>query len=100
MAPAPARFLPASAASTPFARTALVPAPVTPMLALLHVPLPSVVTTAATPTMAKRDAGCGNFRYAEPVPFASAGTRIWTRSSSFLPAVDIRPRDQPSTFTV
>src|SRR5437899_8869203 len=54
-------FLPTSAASTPLARTALVPAPVTATLALTHVPCLSSVTAAQTPTTAKRDAGCGNF---------------------------------------
>src|SRR5215813_10788355 len=43
--------LPAMAPSTPVARTALVPAPVIPMLALLILP-PSMVSTAATPTTA------------------------------------------------
>ena len=52
--------LPAMAASTPLARVALVPAPVMPMLALLILPPPSSVRTAATPTTAKREAGCGN----------------------------------------
>src|SRR5437773_843964 len=54
-------FLPTSAASTPLARTALVPAPVTATLALTHVPCLSSVTAAQTPTTAKRDAGCGDF---------------------------------------
>src|SRR6266540_2729367 len=48
--------LPVIADSTPLALTALVPAPVTPTLALLILP-PSMVRTAATPTMANRDAG-------------------------------------------
>src|SRR5206468_8018393 len=60
-------FLPVQPASTPFARTALVPAPVTPIDALEQAPLPSSVTAAATPTTANREAGCGNFMYAAPV---------------------------------
>ncbi len=51
---------PVIAASTPLARTALVPAPVMPTLALPTLP-PSTLSTAATPTTAKREAGCGNF---------------------------------------
>src|SRR5207244_3345340 len=47
-------FLPVQPASTPLARTALVPAPVTPIEALEQAPLPSSVTAAATPTAANR----------------------------------------------
>src|SRR6185436_6692320 len=55
-------FLFRSAASTPLARTALVPAPVTPTPTFVQLPVfLSMVTAAHTPTMAKREAGCGNF---------------------------------------
>jgi hypothetical protein len=54
--------LPLHPASTPLARTAVVPAPVTPTEAFEHTPLLSSVIDAATPTTAKREAGCGNFR--------------------------------------
>src|SRR5262249_41907169 len=50
-------FLPVEPASTPFPRTALVPAPVTPTPTVVAVPCLSSVTAAATPTTAKRDAG-------------------------------------------
>src|SRR5437773_2600106 len=53
--------LPTNAASTPLARTAFVPAPVTPTPALVQTPCLSSVTAAQTPTTAKRDAGWGNF---------------------------------------
>lgn len=48
--------LPVSAFSTSVARKADAAAPVTPTLAAVHFP-PSTVTTAATPTTAKQDAG-------------------------------------------
>jgi len=93
-------FLPVQPASTPFARTALVPAPVTPIDALEQAPLPSSVTAAATPTTANREAGCGNFMYAAPVLAGSTGTRTSTRISSSPTAVVINPLNQSSTFTV
>src|SRR5258708_1415791 len=73
---------------------------VPPTEAFEHSPLPSSVTAAATPTTANRDAGCGNFRYAAPVLAGRTGTRISTRISSSPTAVDIRPLNQSSTFTV
>src|SRR5256885_16801704 len=93
-------FLPEHAASTPLARTALVPAPVTPTEAFEHAPLPSSVTAAATPTTAKREAGCGNFRYAAPLLAGRTGTRISTRISSSPTPVAIRPLHPASPFTV
>src|SRR5437773_11171704 len=92
-------FLPFSAASTPLARTALVPAPVTPTPALTHTPCLSSVTAAQTPTTAKREAGCGNFMYAAPELAGSSGTRTWTRSSRSLSAVAMSPRNHWSTPT-
>src|SRR5207244_3747377 len=50
-------FLLRSAASTPLARTALVPAPVTPTPPFLHTPDLSTVTAAQTPPTPKRQPG-------------------------------------------
>src|SRR5688572_29594270 len=59
--------LPVIARSASLARYGDVLAPVTAIAARPIVPSVFMVIAAATPTSAKRDAGCGNFTYALPV---------------------------------
>ena len=93
------RVLPVRAASTPLARTAFEPTPVTPTWAALHLPVPSSVTAAATPHTANREAGCGCFTYAAP-PCPPVGMRISVSTSSGPSAVVKRSLKKSSTLIV
>ena len=89
-----------SAASTPLARTALVPAPVIPMRAFVHLP-PSRVSDrghAAPPRSARRDAGTSCTR--RPPFRPPAGMRTSVRISSAPSAVVRRPLKKSSALIV